>query len=84
MLNTLFSDGNLNWMYAFFFGGKYPLALQLGIINALCVIAIILMRSLHVEAAQAPRFTRIFGWLIVATNVLLVLNKDHRFVGFLA
>jgi hypothetical protein len=84
MLNTLFSDGNLNWMYAFFFGGKYPLALQLGIINALCVIAIILMRSLPVEAAQAPRFTRVFGWLIVATNVLLVLNKDHRFVSFLA
>ena len=84
MLNTLFSDGNLNWMYAFFFAGSYPLALQLGIINALCVIAIILMRSLPVEAAQGPRFTRVFGWLIVAANVLLVLNKDHRFVGFLA
>jgi len=84
MLNTLFSDGNLNWMYAFFFGGNYPLALQLGIINALCVIAIILMRSLPVEAAQAPGFTRIFGWLIVATNVLLVLNKDHHFIDFLA
>jgi len=84
MLNTLFSDGNLNWMYAFFFGGSYPLALQLGVINALCVIAVILMRSLPVEAAQDTRSTRIFGWLIVAANVLLVLNKDHHFVGFLA
>lgn len=84
MLNTLFSDGNQNWMYAFFFGGNYPLALQLGIINALCVIAVVLMRSLPVEAAQDPRFTRVFGWSIVAANVLLILNKDHRFVGFLA
>ncbi|MEO9877682.1 MAG: hypothetical protein ABJM26_01260 [Anderseniella sp.] len=71
-------------MHAFFFGGNYPLALQLGVINALCVIAVILMRSLPVEAAQDPRSTRIFGWLIVAANVLLVLNKDHHFVGFLA
>ena len=84
MFNTLFSDGNLNWMYSFFFAGNYPLALQLGIINALCVIAIILMRSLPVESVQDPRFTRVFDWLIVAANVLLVLNKDHRFVGFLA
>ncbi|MEO1161847.1 MAG: hypothetical protein AAFW74_15605 [Pseudomonadota bacterium] len=71
-------------MNAFFFGGSYPLALQLGIINALCVIAIVLMRALPVEAAHDPRFTRIFAWLIIAANVLLVLNKDHRFVGFLA
>ena len=84
MLKTLFSDGNLNWMHAFFFAGNYPLALQLGIINALCLIAVILMRSLPVDAAQNPRFTRVFGWLIVAANVLLVLNKDHHFVGFLA
>ena len=84
MLNTLFSDGNMNWMYAFFFEGHYPLALQLGIINALCVIAIVLLRALPVETAQDPRFLRVFTWLIIAANVLLVLNKDHHFVGFLA
>ncbi len=84
MFNTMFSDGNLNWMYGFFFAGNYPLALQLGIINALCVIALVLLRALPVEAAHDPRFVRGFTWLIIATNVLLVLNKDHRFVGFLA
>ncbi len=84
MFNTLFSDGNLNWMYSFFFSGYYPLALQLGVINALCVIAIILLRALPVEAAQDPRFSRGFAWMIIAANVLLVLNKDHHFVGFLA
>ncbi len=84
MLRTLFSTRDLDWMYAFFFEGTYPLALQLGIINALCVIAVVLMRSLPVQAAQEPRFARTFGWSIVAVNILLVLNKDHRFVGFLA
>ena len=84
MLKTLFSTRDLDWMYAFFFEGTYPLALQLGIINALCVIAAVLMRSLPVEAAQHPKFARIFGWSIVATNALLVLNKDHHFVAFLA
>lgn len=84
MLKTLFSTRDLDWMYAFFFEGAYPLALQLGIINALCIIAIVLMRSLPVQAAQNPGFTRIFGWSIVAANILLILNKDHRFVGFLA
>lgn len=84
MLKTMLSTRDLNWMYAFFFEGTYPLAVQLGVINALCVIAVILMRSLRVEAAQGPRFMRIFGWSIIAANVLLVLNKDHHFVGFLA
>ncbi len=84
MLNTLFSDGSSHWMHVFFFGGHYPLALQLGVINALSVIAIVLMRALPADTVRDPRFSRLFGWLIVAANVLLVLNKDHRFVGFLA
>ena len=84
MFKTLFSDGNSNWLYAFFFEGAYPLALQLGIINALCVIAIVLLRAYPGHAAQSPRFSRIFSGLIITANVFLVLNKDHRFVGFLA
>jgi hypothetical protein len=85
MFNALFSNGDLDWMYPFFFEGNYPLALQLGIANGLCIIAIVLMRfSGKKRTANEVGFSRIFAWLVIAANFFLILNKDHRFIGVLA
>jgi hypothetical protein len=85
MFKALFSDGDLGWMYPFFFEGSYPLALQLGVANALCVIAIVLMRATHSKRQlQETGLSRVFTWLIIAANFFLILNKDHRFIDLLA
>jgi len=84
MIKNLFSDGNLSWLSAFFLEGDYPLALQLGIINALAIIAFVVMRTAGRRAVRKSQITRLFSWIIISANVLLVLNKDHRFIGFLA
>lgn len=84
MIKTLFSDGNLSWMSAFFFEGDYPLALQLGIINTLAVIVFVVMRTTARPAVRHSQITRLLTWIFISANVLLVLNKDHRFIGFLA
>ena len=84
MIKTLLSDGNLSWMYAFFFEGDYPLVLQLGIINALAVIVLVVMRAAVRPAVRNSQIARMLSWVFILANVLLVLNKDHRFIAFLA
>jgi hypothetical protein len=72
--------------YAFFFGGDYPLALQLGIINGLCVISIVLMRTQRNKTDHVVKqgFMRSFAWIIIFANFFLILNKDYRFIASLA
>lgn len=86
MLKYVMTDAEAAWLHAFFFRGDYPLALQLGIMNALCVIAIVLMRSQRskTDAAVRTGFMRSFAWLIIAANFFLILNKDHRFISLLS
>jgi hypothetical protein len=85
MFNALFSDGDLNWMYPFFFEGHYPLALQLAVANTLCIIAIVLMHSTKLKrTAEGVGFSQVFTWLVIAANFFLLLNKDYRFISVLA
>jgi len=85
MFNVLFSNGDLEWMYPLFFDGDYPLALQLGVANALCVIAIVLMRSTKLKrTVEDVGFSRVFVWFVIAANFFLLLNKDYRFISVLA
>lgn len=84
MIKTLLSDGNLTWLSGFFFEGDYPLALQLGIVNALAFIVLVVMKIAGRSATMNPQTSRLLFWTIISTNVLLVMNKDYRFIGFLA
>jgi hypothetical protein len=86
MFEKYISSAEAAWLYAFFFSGDYPLALQLGIINGLCVIAIVLMRARRSKTDQVVKqgFMRSFAWLIIFANFFLILNKDYRFIIGLA
>ncbi len=86
MLKYIMSDHEAAWLHAFFFKGDYPLALQLGIINGLCVIAVVLMRShrSNTDRAIQTGLSRGFTWLIIFANFFLILNKDHGFIRQLA
>ena len=86
MFEKVISSAEAAWLHAFFFGGDYPLALQLGVINGLCVIAIVLMRARRSKTDQVVRqgFMRSFAWLIIFANFFLILNKDYRFIIGLA
>ena len=84
MLQTVLSSNELKWLNVFFFEGDYPLALQLGIANALCVIAIVLMRASKLDHTAADLgLSRLLSWLVIAANLFLILNKDHRFIEIL-
>jgi hypothetical protein len=86
MLKYFIPAHEADWLYAFFFRGDYPLALQLGIINGLCVIAVVLMRShrSNTDMAVQTGLSRSFTWLIIFANFFLILNKDHGFIRQLA
>lgn len=84
MIKTLFSDGNLTWLSTFFFDGDYPLALQLLIINVLALTIFVVMKTAGRSAVRRPQTSRLLFWTVMSANVLLVMNKDFRFVGFLA
>ena len=55
-----------NWLYAFFFAGDYPLALQLAIVNALCIVALQSGRDRCLPSAQGRSLTRLFTWLAIS------------------
>jgi hypothetical protein len=84
MLDSFLSDGDQVFLHQFFFSGTYPLALQLGIVNGLSVIAIVLLRSAQYRSPETGlQFSRRFSWLVVFANFFLIFNKDHRFIDFL-
>jgi len=84
MIKTLFSDGNLTWLSAFFFEGDYPLALQLGIINVLAFTVFLVMKAAGRTSVRKSQTSRLLFWMVISANVVLVMNKDYRFIGFLA
>lgn len=87
MLDRILPAGEAEWLYNFFFSGHYPLALQLGVANGLCIIAIVLLRATSSYARDQflhERVLRIFSWLIIFANFFLIFNKDYRFIGGLA
>ena len=45
MLDRILPPSDVDWLINFFFAGDYPLALQLAIINAVCVILALTMRA---------------------------------------
>ena len=84
MLKTFFSDGNLTWLAGFFFEGDYPLAWQLVIVNVLALTVFVIMKMAGHTTIKNPQGLRMLFWTAICTNVLLVMNKDFRFIGFLA
>lgn len=84
MIKTLFSDGNLTWLSSFFFEGDYPLAVQLSIINVLACIIFLSMKAAGRTSVRKSQTSRMLFWTVISINVVLVMNKDYRFIGFLA
>jgi hypothetical protein len=87
MLDQILPSGEAEWLYNFFFTGDYPIALQLGVANALCVIAIVLLRA-SPAYKRDPRLReliiRLFSWLIISANFFLIFNKDHHIISMLS
>ncbi len=87
MLDRILPPSDVDWLINFFFAGDYPLALQLAIINAVCVILALAMRA-QKSYRRAPelqaRSLRMFTWLAICANFMLILNKDYRFIQALA
>ena len=84
MIKTLISDGNLTWLSTFFLGGDYPLLLQLGVINVLAIIIYVVMQATGRASVRHQHTSRTLFWTIISANIFLVMNKDYRFIGFLA
>ena len=84
MIKTLISDGNLTWLSTFFLDGDYPLLLQLGVVNVLAVIIYLVMQVAGRPSVRNQHTSRTLFWMIISANIFLVMNKDYRFIGFLA
>ena len=87
MLDQILPSGEAEWLYNFFFTGHYPVALQLGIANALAIIAIILLRASPAykrDPRLRERVIRVFSWLIICANFFLIFNKDHHIISVLS
>ena len=84
MLNALISDGDQAWLHSFFFDGPYPLALQLGVINGLCVIIAVLSRTNVGRSVLRPATARAITWLVLIANFFLIINKDYHFLPTLS
>ncbi len=84
MIKTLISDGNLTWLSTFFLDGDYPLLLQLSVVNGLAVIIYFVMQAIGRANVRHQHTSRTLFWMIISANVFLVMNKDYRFIGFLA
>ena len=84
MLKTFFSDGNLTWLSGFFFEGDYPLVWQLMFVNGLALVVFVIMKMAGHTTIRNPQGLRMLFWAVISTNILLVMNKDFRFIGFLA
>jgi hypothetical protein len=87
MLDQILPSGEAEWLYNFFFTGDYPIALQLGVANALCVIAIVLLRASPAykrDPRLRERIIRLFSWLIISANFFLIFNKDHHIISMLS
>jgi heme/copper-type cytochrome/quinol oxidase subunit 1 len=77
----------VDWLYNLFFAGDYPLALQLAVLNTVCMVVALAMRS-QKSYKRAPemqaRSLKLFAWLAICANFMLILNKDYRFIQVLA
>jgi hypothetical protein len=87
MLDQILPPGEAEWLYNFFFTGEYPIALQLGVANALCVIAIVLLRASRAykrDPRLRERIIRVFSWLVICANFFLIFNKDLHIISALS
>lgn len=87
MLDRILPPSDVDWLYNLFFAGDYPLALQLAVLNTLCMAVALAIRA-QKSYKRAPelqaRSLRMFTWLAICANFMLILNKDYRFIQVLA
>ena len=87
MLDLFLPPSDADWLFNFFFAGDYPLAVQLAVLNGLCMVVALAMRA-QKSYKRAPelqtRSLRMFSWLAICANFMLILNKDYRFIQVLA
>jgi hypothetical protein len=87
MFDRILPPSDVDWLYNFFLAGDYPLAVQLAIVNGVCMAVALAIRA-QSAYRRAPelrnRSLRLFTWLAICTNFMLILNKDYRFIQVLA